>query len=81
MGKHDKTLTPASEEFYKNRIERLEAEKAELKDRLALSQGTISKQKEMLSRMSKWNSDDIAEKDERIAELEAKIVKLVSDYV
>ena len=95
MGKHDKTIPQSdktipqsSEEFYRNRIERLEAENADLKDRLAFSQETICKLQEQCSRMSKWASEIEAGADDKITELEAenaklrgKIVKLVENYV
>lgn len=88
MGKHDKTIPQSSEEFYRNRIERLEAENADLKDRLAFSQETICKLQEQCGRMSKWASEIEAGADDKITELEAenvklrgKIVKLVENYV
>ena len=88
MGKHDKTIPQSSEEFYRNRIERLEAENANLKDRLAFSQETICKLQEQCGRMSKWASEIEANANDAVdalkaenAELKEKIVKLVSDYV
>ena len=88
MGKHDKAITPSSEEFYRNRIERLEAENAELKDKVVFSQETISKLQTQCSRMSKWTSEIEANAEGKISELEAenaklrgKIVKLVENYV
>lgn len=88
MGKHDKTIPQSSEEFYRNRIERLEAESADLKERLAFSQETICKLQEQCSRMSKWVSEIEANAEDKITELEAenvklrgKILKLVDDYV
>ena len=88
MGKHDKTIPQSSEEFYRNRIERLEAENADLKDRLAFSQETICKLQEQCGRMSKWASEIEAGADDKVTELEAenaklrgKIVKLVESYV
>ena len=88
MGKHDKTIPQSSEEFYRNRIERLEAENANLKDRLAFSQETICKLQEQCGRMSKWASEIEAGADDKVTELEAenaklrgKIVKLVESYV
>lgn len=83
MGKHDKTIPQSSEEFYRNRIERLEAENADLKDRLAFSQETICKLQEQCGRMSKWaseieaNAKEIADtKDVYIKSLEQTIVEL-----
>lgn len=88
MGKHDKTIPQSSEEFYRNRIERLEAENADLKERLAFSQETICKLQEQCGRMSKWASEIEAGADDKVTELEAenaklrgKIVKLVENCV
>lgn len=88
MGKHDKTIPQSSEEFYRNRIERLEAENADLKERLAFSQETICKLQEQCGRMSKWASEIEAGADDKVTELEAenaklrgKIVRLVELYV
>lgn len=88
MGKHDKAISQSSEEFYRNRIERLEAENADLKERLAFSQETICKLQEQCGRMSKWASEIEAGADDKVTELEAenaklrgKIVKLVESYV
>lgn len=88
MGKHDKAIMPSSEEFYRNRIERLEAENAELKNKVVFSQETICKLQEQCGRMSKWASEIEANANDAVdalkaenAELKEKIVKLVSDYV
>lgn len=81
MGKHDKHIEKSSEEFLQNRIEDLEK-------RLAFANETNSKLKAELSKYNKWMSeieaaaqDRLAEKDAHIAQLEAKIVKLVTRYV
>ena len=84
MGKHDKhdaVITRSSEEFEQNRIKDLES-------RLAFANETNGKLKAEVSKYNKWMSeieaaaqDRLAEKDEHIAQLEAKIVKLVTRYV
>ena len=81
MGKHDIRSLTSSEEHMQNRIK-------ELEKRLAFANETNSKLKAELSKYNKWMSeieaaaqDRLAEKDEHIAQLEAKIVKLVTRYV
>lgn len=81
MGKHDMRTLTSSEEHLENRIK-------ELEKKLVFANETIKKLQEQCGRMSKWASeieanakDRLAEKDERIAELEAKIVRLVDAYV
>ena len=81
MGKHDIRTATSSEEHLMNRIK-------ELEKRLAFANETNSKLKAELSKYNKWMSeieaaaqDRLAEKDAHIAQLEAKIVKLVTRYV
>ena len=81
MGKHDIRTVTSSEEHLMNRIKDLEK-------RLTFANETNSKLKAELSKYNKWMSeieaaaqDRLAEKDEHIAQLEAKIVKLVTRYV
>lgn len=85
MGKHDKESAYKAEimpdEFYKERIRQLEGE-------LAFANETVKKLRDENAKYGRWvnqmdaNAQDvIAEKDERIEELEAKIVKLVTAYV
>lgn len=81
MGKHDIRTATSSEEHLMNRIKDLEK-------RLTFANETNSKLKAELSKYNKWMSeieaaaqDRLAEKDEHIAQLEAKIVKLVTRYV
>ena len=88
MGKHDKTIEASSEEFLKNKIDRLENENKELKDKLIFANDTIKKLQEQCSRMSKWASEIEANAEDKVTELEAenaklrgKIVKLVESYV
>ena len=88
MGKHDKHIETSSEEFLQNRIEKMSNENKELRKELDFANETIKRLQEQCSRMSKWISeieaaaqDRLAEKDAHIAQLEAKIVKLVTRYV
>ena len=81
MGKHDMRTATSSEEHLMNRIKDLEK-------RLAFATETNSKLKAELSKYNKWMSeieaaaqDRLEEKDAHIAQLEAKIVKLVTRYV
>ena len=81
MGKHDMRTATSSEEHLMNRIK-------ELEKRLSFANETNSKLKAELSKYNKWMSeieaaaqDRLAEKDAHIAQLEAKIVKLVTRYV
>ena len=81
MGKHDMKMVTSSEEHLQNRIK-------ELEKRLAFANETNSKLKAELSKYNKWMSeieaaaqDRLEEKDAHIAQLEAKIVKLVTRYV
>ena len=81
MGKHDIRTLTSSEEHMQNRIK-------ELEKRLAFANDTNGKLKAEVSKYNKWMSeieaaaqDRLAEKDEHIAQLEAKIVKLVTRYV
>lgn len=81
MDKHDKVIAASSEEHLKNRIKDLEK-------RLAFAEETTKKQSEMINRLQRWASeieanarDMEAEKDAKIAILQAKIIKLVNDYV
>lgn len=81
MGKHDIRTATSSEEHLMNRIK-------ELEKRLAFANETNGKLKAEVSKYNKWMSeieaaaqDRLAEKDEHIAQLEAKIVKLVTRYV
>ena len=81
MGKHDIRTLTSSEEHMQNRIK-------ELEKRLAFANETNGKLKAEVSKYNKWMSeieaaaqDRLAEKDEHIAQLEAKIVKLVTRYV
>jgi uncharacterized coiled-coil protein SlyX len=81
MGKHDIRTVTSSEEHLMNRIK-------ELEKRLAFANETNGKLKAEVSKYNKWMSeieaaaqDRLAEKDEHIAQLEAKIVKLVTRYV
>lgn len=81
MGKHDMRTMTSSEEFLQGRIKDLEK-------RLRFEQETNGKLKAEVSKYNKWMSeieaaaqDRLAEKDEHIAQLEAKIVKLVTRYV
>ena len=81
MGKHDKTIQTSSEDFYENRI-------ADLQDRLAFANETISKLKTELSKYNKYVNEIQSAAESKITELEAenaklrgKIVKLVEKYV
>lgn len=81
MGKHDIRTVTSSEEHLMNRIK-------ELEKRLAFANETNGKLKAEVSKYNKWMSeieaaaqDRLAEKDAHIAQLEAKIVKLVTRYV
>ena len=81
MGKHDVRTVTSSEEHLQNRIK-------ELEKRLAFANETNGKLKAEVSKYNKWMSeieaaaqDRLAEKDAHIAQLEAKIVKLVTRYV
>lgn len=81
MGKHDIRTVTSSEEHLQNRIK-------ELEKRLAFANETNGKLKAEVTKYNKWISeieaaaqDRLAEKDEHIAQLEAKIVKLVTRYV
>ena len=81
MGKHDMKMVTSSEEHLQNRIK-------ELEKRLAFANETNGKLKAEVSKYNKWMSeieaaaqDRLAEKNEHIAQLEAKIVKLVTRYV
>ena len=81
MGKHDIRTATSSEEHLMNRVK-------ELEKRLAFANETNSKLKAELSKYNKWMSeieaaaqDRLEEKDAHIAQLEAKIVKLVTRYV
>ena len=81
MGKHDIRTVTSSEEHLQNRIKDLEK-------RLAFANETNSKLKAEVSKYNKWMSEieaaaqeRLAEKDAHIAQLEAKIVKLVTRYV
>ena len=81
MGKHDMKMVTSSEEHLQNRIK-------ELEKRLAFANETNGKLKAEVTKYNKWISeieaaaqDRLAEKDEHIAQLEAKIVKLVTRYV
>lgn len=81
MGKHDIRTVTSSEEHLTNRIK-------ELEKRLAFANETNGKLKAEVSKYNKWMSeieaaaqDRLAEKDAHIAQLEAKIVKLVTRYV
>lgn len=81
MGKHDIRTVTSSEEHLQNRIK-------ELEKRLAFANETNGKLKAEVTKYNKWISeieaaaqDRLAEKDAHIAQLEAKIVKLVTRYV
>ena len=81
MGKQDIRTVTSSEEHLQNRIKDLEK-------RLSFANETNSKLKAELSKYNKWMSeieaaaqDRLEEKDAHIAQLEAKIVKLVTRYV
>ncbi len=81
MGKHDIRTATSSEEHLQNRIRDLEK-------RLAFANETNGKLKAEVSKYNKWISeieaaaqDRLEEKDAHIAQLEAKIVKLVTRYV
>ena len=81
MGKHDIRTVTSSEEHLMNRIK-------ELEKKLVFANETNGKLKAEVSKYNKWMSeieaaaqDRLAEKDEHIAQLEAKIVKLVTRYV
>ena len=81
MGKHDIKTATSSEEHLTNRIK-------ELEKRLAFANETNSKLKAELSKYNKWMSeiqanaqDKLDEKDAKIAVLQAKVLKLVNDYV
>lgn len=81
MGKHDMTIIKSSEDFYENRI-------ADLQDRLAFANETVSKLKEEISKYNKYVNEIQSAAESRITALEAenaklrgKIVKLVENYV
>ena len=81
MGKHDMRTPTTSEEHLLNRIKDLEK-------RLKFEQENNAKLRAEVSKYNKWMSeieaaaqDRLDEKDEHIAQLEAKIVKLVARYV
>ena len=85
MAKHDKEnaykADIPSDEYYRAKIKQLESE-------LAFANETVSKLRDENAKYGRWvnsmdaNAQDIiAEKDDRIAELEEKIVKLVTAYV
>ena len=81
MGKHDMTIQTSSEDFYKNRI-------ADLQDRLAFANETVSKLQKEVAKYNKWMSEIEAAAEDKVTELEAenaklrgKIVKLVENYV
>lgn len=81
MGKHDIRMATTSEEYLQNRIKDLEK-------RIAFQNETISKLQTEVNKYNKWMSeieaaaqDRLDKKDNHIAQLEAKIVKLVTRYV
>ena len=81
MGKHDMTIQTSSEDFYENRI-------ADLQDRLAFANETVSKLQKEVAKYNKWKSEIEAAAEDKVTELEAenaklrgKIVKLVENYV
>lgn len=81
MGKHDIRTLTSSEEHLQNRIKDLEK-------RIAFAEDTNKKLRTEVAKYNKWISeieaaaqDRLAEKDAHIAQLEAKIVKLVTRYV
>lgn len=76
MGKHDKTFVSGSEDFYENRI-------ADLTERLAFANDTVSKLKTEVNKYNRWISeiqaaaqDRLNEKDEYIKKLETTIIEL-----
>ena len=80
MGKHDKT-TPDS--YVESRIERLEKQLEEKDKQLAFDAETIKQLQTEVSKYNRWMSEieaaaaeKIAEKDARIAKLEATIIRL-----
>lgn len=81
MGKHDMKTVTTSEEHLLNRIKDLEK-------RLRFEQENNAKLRAEVNKYNKWISeiqanaqDKIDEKDAKIAVLQAKVLKLVNDYV
>lgn len=72
MGKNDKTIEASSEEFLKNKIDRLEKENKELKDKLIFANDTIKKLQEQCSRMSKWASEIEANAQDKLEKKSAE---------
>lgn len=72
MGKHDKTIEASSEEFLKNKIDRLVKENKELKDKLIFANDTIKKLQEQCSRMSKWASEIEANAQDKLEKKSAE---------
>lgn len=85
MGKHDRENAYKADvrpdEYYRERIKQLESELAFANEAIGKLRAENAKYGRWINSMDANAQDVIAEKDERIEELEAKIVKLVTAYV
>lgn len=81
MGKHDIRMATSSEEYLQGRIKDLEARLAFVNETNGKLQKEVAKYTKWISEIEAAAQDRLAEKDAYIAELEAKIVKLVARYV
>ncbi len=81
MGKHDIRMATSSEEYLQGRIRDLEARLAFVNETNGKLQKEVTKYNKWISEIEAAAQDRLAEKDTYIAELEAKIVKLVARYV
>lgn len=78
MGKHD---IKEDNSFYKERIKKLEAENATLKNTVIALERDLSRMDRVYDNSADRSSEIIAQKDAEIESLKAKIVRLVEKYV
>ena len=81
MGKHDIRMATSSEEYLQGRIKDLEARLAFVNETNGKLQKEVAKYNKWISEIEAAAQDRLAEKDAHIAELENKIVQLVTRYV
>ena len=81
MGKHDMRMAPTSEEYLQNKVRELEKKLKFAQESNAKLRAEVNKYNRWISEIQANAQDKLDEKDAKIAVLQAKVLKLVNDYV
>lgn len=81
MGKHDIRMATTSEEYLQNKVRELEKKLKFEQESNAKLRAEVNKYNRWISEIQANAQDKLDEKDAKIAVLQAKVLKLVNDYV